>query len=150
MAKIIDFIKPKTMSDDANHVLIEKSFRIKQDDRFFSKIITKEETSGANSSSRVFYYGETSVAIPFVWEAQPGIPKHPLSENFLPPLTPPPSYYSNFSKSDTNKRRESSKANIFSCILPRFVACSRRKTHVSTPSSSPHLPHPPLRRRRGH
>ncbi|XP_061360708.1 uncharacterized protein LOC133304670 [Gastrolobium bilobum] len=118
------------LSNGANDFSVEKSFRIKQDDRFFSRLLAKE-TSVANSSSRVLYYGETSVAVPFIWEAQPGTPKHPLSETSLPPLTPPPSYYSN---SKYNNKRRNSKANMFSCFLPRF-ACSR-KTHVS-PSSSP-------------
>ncbi|RDY03285.1 hypothetical protein CR513_13143, partial [Mucuna pruriens] len=82
------------LNDGGNHVSIEKSFRIKEGDRFFSRLMSKE-TSMANSSSRVFYYGETSIAVPFMWEAQPGTPKHPSSETCLPPLTPPPSYYSN-------------------------------------------------------
>nr|XP_025609073.1 uncharacterized protein LOC112702308 isoform X2 [Arachis hypogaea]XP_025664026.1 uncharacterized protein LOC112762405 [Arachis hypogaea] len=57
------------MVSDGNSV--EKSFRIKQDDKFFSRLMSKE-TSMANSSSRVFYYGESSVAaVPFVWEEQP-------------------------------------------------------------------------------
>ncbi|ESW13701.1 hypothetical protein PHAVU_008G218400 [Phaseolus vulgaris] len=128
----------------ANHVSIEKSFRIKEDDRFFSRLMSKE-TSKANSSSRVFYYGETSIAVPFTWEAQPGTPKHPSSVTSLPPLTPPPSYYSN-SKS-SNKRRNS-KANIFSCILPRFMTGSRKdhgspaSSRSSSSSSSWSLVHP--------
>ncbi|TKY56938.1 hypothetical protein E2542_SST21384 [Spatholobus suberectus] len=118
------------LNDGANDVSIEKSFRIKEDDRFFSRLMSKE-TSMANSSSRVFYYGETSIAVPFMWEAQPGTPKHPSSETSLPPLTPPPSYYSN---SKSNNKRRKSKANIFSCILPRFIIRSR-KAHVSPTSS---------------
>ncbi|CAJ1971082.1 unnamed protein product [Sphenostylis stenocarpa] len=114
----------------ANHVSIEKSFRIKEDDRFFSRLMSKE-TSKANSSSRVFYYGETSIAVPFTWEAQPGTPKHPSSQTSLPPLTPPPSYYSN---SKSSSKRTNSKANIFSCIWPRFMTRSR-KDHGSPTSS---------------
>ncbi|BAT81054.1 uncharacterized protein LOC124830046 [Vigna umbellata] len=110
-------------------VSIEKSFRIKEDDRFFSRLLSKE-TSKANSSSRVFYYGETSIAVPFTWEAQPGTPKHPSSQTSLPPLTPPPSYYSN---SKTSNKR-TTKTNIFSCIFPRFIKPSRK--HQGSPSSS--------------
>ncbi|KAL5125496.1 hypothetical protein HKD37_02G005706 [Glycine soja] len=113
----------------ANHVSIEKSFRIKEDDRFFSRLMSKE-TSMANSSSRVFYYGETSIAVPFMWEAQPGTPKHPSSETCLPPLTPPPSYYSN---SKSKNKRRNSKSNIFSCFMPKFIVA--RKGHVSPTSS---------------
>ncbi|KAI4306528.1 hypothetical protein L6164_029798 [Bauhinia variegata] len=117
------------MSGTTDNLSAEKSFRIKQDDRFFSRLMSKE-TSMANASSRVMYYGESSVAVPFVWESQPGTPKHPLSETSLPPLTPPPSYYSN-SKSRT--KSSNSKSNLLSAILPLF-SCSR-KAHVS-PSSS--------------
>ncbi|XP_027368526.1 uncharacterized protein LOC113874503 [Abrus precatorius] len=119
------------LNDSANiHVSVEKSFRIQQDDGFFSRLMAKE-TSMANTSSRV-YYGGTSIAVPFMWEAQPGTPKHPSSETSLPPLTPPPSYYSN-SKSN-NKRRNSKVNNIFSCVLPRFSG-SRKGHHVSPTSS---------------
>lgn len=126
------------INDGINHLSIDKSFRIKQDDKFFLRLKSKEASSSANTSSRVMYYGETSIAIPFVWEAQPGTPKHPLSETSLPPLTPPPSYYSK--KSNTNKKRNS-KINIFSCILSRLVGTTTRKTtHASSTlsrSSSP-------------
>jgi len=117
------------INDGINHLSIDKSFRIKQDDEFFLRLKSKEASS-ANTSSRVMYYGETSIAIPFVWEAQPGTPKHPLSETSIPPLTPPPSYYSK--KSNTNNRN--SKINIFSCILSRLVG-SRKTTHASPTSS---------------
>ncbi|OIW02746.1 hypothetical protein TanjilG_29522 [Lupinus angustifolius] len=121
------------VSDGSNHLSVEKSFRIKEDDRFFSRLMSKE-TSMANTSSRVFYYRETSVAVPFIWEAQPGTPKHPLSETYLPPLTPPPSY---FPISKSLKRERNSKANIISCILPMFSSGSKKSTHhVSSPLSS--------------
>ncbi|CAL0307561.1 unnamed protein product [Lupinus luteus] len=125
------------VNDSSNPLSVEESFRIKQDDRFFSRLMSKE-TSMANTSSRVFYYGEKSVAVPFTWEAQPGTPKHPLSETSLPPLTPPPSYFSN-SKSLKNKHRNSkgSSSSIFSCIFPRFSGSGKSTTHVSSsPSSS--------------
>lgn len=120
------------LNDGSNHASIEKSFTIKEDDRFFSRLMSKE-TSMANTSSRVFYYGETSIAVPFMWEAQPGTPKHPSSETSLPPLTPPPSYYSN---SKSNNKRRNSKFNIFSCILPNFIGSSRKSNHVSPATSS--------------
>ncbi|XP_058746635.1 uncharacterized protein LOC131619564 [Vicia villosa] len=121
------------INDSINHLSLENSFRIKQDDRFLSRLKSKEASS-ANTSSRILYYGETSIAIPFVWEAQPGTPKHPLSQISILPLTPPPSFYSK--KSNTNKKRKS-KINVFSCILPRLVGS--RKTslpHASSTSSS--------------
>ncbi|CAL0320353.1 unnamed protein product [Lupinus luteus] len=123
-------------SDDANHFSAEKSFRIKQNDRFFTRLMAKEISNNANTSSRVLYYGETSLAVPFIWEAQPGTPKHPLLETSLPPLTPPPSYYSN-SKSISKSRRNYSKASIFfSRVFSRFGGGLRRKDHVSPSSIS--------------
>ncbi|KAK7276458.1 hypothetical protein RIF29_17597 [Crotalaria pallida] len=120
----------------SNNLSLEKSFRIKQDDRFFSRLMSKE-TSMANTSSRVFYYGETSVAVPFTWEAQPGTPKHPLCETSLPPLTPPPSYFSNSSKSLSKQRSSKANNNIFSCILPiRFSSGARMPSSPSSSSSS--------------
>ncbi|CAL0317611.1 unnamed protein product [Lupinus luteus] len=119
------------VSDGSYNLSVEKSFRIKEDDRFFSRLMSKE-TSMANTSSRIFYYGETSVAVPFIWEAQPGTPKHPLSETYLPPLTPPPSY---FPISKSLHRQRNSKTNIISCILPRFSG-SKKSANVSSPLSS--------------
>ncbi|KAI4302655.1 hypothetical protein MLD38_038376 [Melastoma candidum] len=68
------------------------SFRlIRSEDGFFSRLLSKE-TSLANPSFRV-YYGGIPGSIPFLWETQPGTPKHVLHNDPLPPLTPPPSYY---------------------------------------------------------
>ncbi|KAE9608040.1 hypothetical protein Lal_00003532 [Lupinus albus] len=122
-------------SDDSNHFSAEKSFRIKQNDRFFTRLMAKE-ISNANTSSRVLYYGETSLAVPFMWEAQPGTPKHPLSETSLPPLTPPPSYYSNSKSISKGRRNYNSRANLFfSRFLSRFgVGGLRRKDHHVSPS----------------
>lgn len=61
--------------------------QIKQDDKFFCRLLTKE-SSISNPSFRI------ALTVPFVWESQPGTPKHSLSQQSLPPLTPPPSYYS--------------------------------------------------------
>ncbi|QCD98690.1 hypothetical protein DEO72_LG6g3412 [Vigna unguiculata] len=110
------------------------SFRITKDDRFFSRLMAKEATT-PNSSSRIFYYGETSVAVPFTWEAQPGTPKHPLSHTSLPPLTPPPSYFSN---SHSAKGTTSKPNNIFSTIFPRILG--QRKSHHDSPPTSSRSP----------
>ncbi|KFK36929.1 hypothetical protein AALP_AA4G191000 [Arabis alpina] len=92
-----------------------------------SKIIVKE-SSQVNSSSRIYYYNGASV--PFLWETRPGTPKHDLfSESFrLPPLTPPPSYYSSSSLKQENKARTKQS---------RFVkTLFHGKQHVSRPSLS--------------
>ncbi|XP_031128450.1 uncharacterized protein LOC116030361 [Ipomoea triloba] len=73
-----------------NNNVREKSFRIRHDDlKLFSRFLSRQETSNR-------YYGDVSV--PFVWESQPGTPKHRFADSaaaLRPPLTPPPSYYSN-------------------------------------------------------
>ncbi|XVF82006.1 hypothetical protein PTKIN_Ptkin16aG0008200 [Pterospermum kingtungense] len=112
----------------------QKGLQIKQDDKFFSRLMSKE-TSMANSSSRV-YYGGASGAVPFMWESQPGTPKHPSSDTAIPPLTPPPSYHSSFRSKSMQKK--SMKPTFLSSILPRLMVStsSRKKTHASPSSSS--------------
>ncbi|KAI4338925.1 hypothetical protein MLD38_023930 [Melastoma candidum] len=69
------------------------SFRlIKTEDGFFSRLLSKETSSLANPSFLVYYDGIPG-SIPFLWETRPGTPKHVLHDEPLPPLTPPPSYY---------------------------------------------------------
>ncbi|KAL0844661.1 hypothetical protein Bca101_017907 [Brassica carinata] len=96
-----------------------------------SKIIVKESSLQVNSSSRIYYYGGASV--PFLWETRPGTPKHSLfSESFrLPPLTPPPSYYSSFSGNKLSKVRPKQ---------TRFVKTFfNGNHHVSRPGRLPRL-----------
>ncbi|VFQ99512.1 unnamed protein product [Cuscuta campestris] len=79
-----------------------------KNDKFFSRLLSKEEKSSANkeSSFRFFSCESSKSSIPFRWESQPGTPKHPLSAASLPPLTPPPSY--NSSSSPATARLKSS------------------------------------------
>ncbi|XP_021723385.1 uncharacterized protein LOC110690807 [Chenopodium quinoa] len=109
---------------------------IKEDEKF-SKLVTKE-SSISNPSFRV-YYGGNSVAVPFVWEAKPGTPKHTKhvdysKEENIPPLTPPPSYYLKQPKklpSNNGSKRFSSKIFLGS-LFPK----SLHKRQVSSASSS--------------
>lgn len=72
-------------------------FKKDHDDKHFSSVISKE-SSVANPSFRV-YYGDVPSAVPFVWETQPGTPKHNFCNNnnnnhpAAPTLRPPPSFY---------------------------------------------------------
>ncbi|XWS08343.1 hypothetical protein CRYUN_Cryun41cG0071500 [Craigia yunnanensis] len=119
------------MLSNSNHELQpQKGLQIKQDDKFFSRLMSKE-TSMANSSCRV-YYGGPSGAVPFMWELQPGTPKHPSCDTTLPPLTPPPSYHSSFKSKSMQKK--SMKQTLLSSIFPRLIS-TPRKNHAS-PSSS--------------
>ncbi|XP_058110572.1 uncharacterized protein LOC131253556 [Magnolia sinica] len=114
---------PPTSSD-----LPPKSLQIKQDDKFYGRLLSKE-SSIANPSFRV-YYGVASGAIPFMWESQPGTPKCSIPTTTLPPLTPPPSYHFKPKKKTTKKGNGS---NLLGTILPRLTL---RKAHVSPSSSS--------------
>lgn len=106
----------------------QKSLQIKQDDKFFSRLLSKE-SSMANPSLRV-YYGGVSVAVPFMWESQPGTPKCTFFENTLPPLTPPPSYYSYCNKKPIKKQ---SRSNLLRMLFSRI---NLKKTNTSTLTSS--------------
>ncbi|CAA3006722.1 Hypothetical predicted protein [Olea europaea subsp. europaea] len=110
----------------------QKSFRIKHDDeKFFSRLLSKE-TSKSNPSFRV-YYGDVSSAVPFVWETTPGTPKHTFSDNSTPPLTPPPSYYSN--KNINRSLSKHSRSKILYNLLKKMSL--KKVVHVgSSPSSS--------------
>lgn len=90
----------------------------------------------ANSSFRV-YYGGVSVAVPFMWESQPGTPKYSFGETTLPPLTPPPSYYSNSEQKPIKTRY--SKFNLFSF---RFSRINPKKTNNGAASFSTLSPTP--------
>jgi hypothetical protein len=65
--------------------------RIKQDGKFYERLLTKE--SSGNSLSFRYYWAEPG-SVPFVWETQPGTPKDiaALAAGALPAITPPPSY----------------------------------------------------------
>ncbi|KAF9684833.1 hypothetical protein SADUNF_Sadunf04G0159700 [Salix dunnii] len=108
--------------------LPQKALQIKLDDRFFSRLMSKEN-SMANPSFRV-YHGGVSVAIPFVWESQPGTPKHTFCEKIPPPLTPPPSYYTNSSKKPTKKHPRS---NLLRLLFP---GNNLWKTNVSSSATN--------------
>lgn len=129
-------------------VTAEKPLNIKEDDKFFSRLMSKE-TSMANSSCRV-YYGEAG-AVPFTWESQPGTPKHPFSHSSIPPLTPPPSYSS--SSNSTSKSKSMLKiskpklftapttttttsAVFFSALLLRKKTAHVKSSSLSSSSSS--------------
>ncbi|KAG6603545.1 hypothetical protein SDJN02_03456, partial [Cucurbita argyrosperma subsp. argyrosperma] len=89
-----------------------KSLQFKHNDKFFSKLLTRE-SSRANHSSRI-YYGGLAGAVPFVWESQPGTPLHRFSDDLTPPLTPPPSYFSHsLQKPPKNRSKSLSLFHIF-------------------------------------
>ncbi|XP_057489741.1 uncharacterized protein LOC130775639 [Actinidia eriantha] len=108
--------------------------QIEQDEKFFSRVLSKE-SSKAEPSFRVLYYGGSSGAIPFMWESQPGTPKHPLSHTSLPPLTPPPSYQSTTTPKTKSVQKSRSRTKFLSTLFPRFP--SKKIKYVSPSLSSP-------------
>ncbi|CAM8969742.1 unnamed protein product [Rhodiola kirilowii] len=72
-----------------------QSLQICEDDKFLSKLLSRER-SITGSSGRAAYYTGISGSVPFIWETQPGTPRTltVVSCNKTPPvLTPPPAYY---------------------------------------------------------
>ncbi|XVF37439.1 hypothetical protein REPUB_Repub20aG0007800 [Reevesia pubescens] len=108
-----------------------KTLQIKQDDKFFSRILSKEN-SVANPSFRV-YYGGVSGAVPFMWESQPGTPKYTFSDKSLPPLTPPPSYYS---KSNSKPIKKQSRSGLLHALFLKMISLKITNLVPSSPSSS--------------
>ncbi|XP_042400694.1 uncharacterized protein LOC121990656 [Zingiber officinale] len=99
------------------------------DDDLCSRLLSKHDSAG-NPSFRVLYYGVASGAVPFLWESQPGTPKHTSSAAALPPLTPPPSYFNRTGSKLVDEKP--SKSRFIHAVLPKL---SFRKAHIS-PSSS--------------
>nr|KYP72971.1 hypothetical protein KK1_005576 [Cajanus cajan] len=93
------------------------------------------------------YHGCDSASVPFVWESQPGTPKVRFKENSLPPLTPPPSYFQNATKTTIKaKNKNSPKASFLQTIFPKRATrkgapppqsrSSNFLSYSSSPSSS--------------
>lgn len=105
---------------------------IKQDDKFFSRLLSKESTGKGESSFRYYYCGGSSGSIPFVWESQPGTPKHKFSDISLPPLTPPPSYQT---KVQLKSLQKQSKSNFFLSIFPKISSITSPSVSSACSSS---------------
>ncbi|MCD7454910.1 hypothetical protein HAX54_026505 [Datura stramonium] len=120
----------------------QKSFPIKHEDtKFFSNKL-ESNNKLAIPSFRIYYGDNVPSSVPFIWESQPGTPKHELSQisHYLPPLTPPPSYYSNNINTDKQipTRKNSSRSKLFHTLIKKLT--NPKKPHyVSCPSSSSSL-----------
>ncbi|KAK7294827.1 hypothetical protein RJT34_17724 [Clitoria ternatea] len=103
--------------------------QIKQDDKFFCRLLSKE-SSMSNPSFR-----NMAVSVPFVWESQPGTPKYTFSDTTLPPLTPPPSYFVNsITKNKPVKTHSRSKLLLLS-LFPKLSSLKKTMMSPSSPSS---------------
>ncbi|KAH7654030.1 hypothetical protein IHE45_19G118000 [Dioscorea alata] len=104
-----------------------KDLQINEDDKFFSKLLSKE-SSLANQSFRVTVPG----SVPFMWESQPGKSKYTNLTTPLLPLTPPPSYYT---KAESKViKKESSKSRLLKAMLHSFTF-ERKSSMPSSPSA---------------
>ncbi|KAI3800015.1 hypothetical protein L1987_35321 [Smallanthus sonchifolius] len=95
-------------------------------------------SNGVGESFRVLYYGSASAgSVPFMWESQPGTPKHALTESSLPPLTPPPSYHQLTQKYNSSMQvinhQSSKRSGFFGTI---FFYSSRKRNMATAPPSS--------------
>ncbi|CAO2195102.1 unnamed protein product [Urochloa humidicola] len=74
----------------------QSPLRIRQDGKFYERLLTKESSAAAGGNLSFRYYWAEPGAVPFVWESQPGTPKDAAAGGggggALPAITPPPSY----------------------------------------------------------
>ncbi|XP_074581365.1 uncharacterized protein LOC141837892 [Curcuma longa] len=98
----------------------------KEDGKFQGRLLSKE-TSLADPSFRVYYSVAAAGSVPFLWESRPGTPKHTSSAAALPPLTPPPSYFSSPCRARTRStNKPGSKYSFLS--LPKLLALKKAAT----------------------
>ncbi|KAG8380944.1 hypothetical protein BUALT_Bualt06G0069200 [Buddleja alternifolia] len=134
-----------------------KMLNVGHDDKLFSRLLSKEKYNSSKqgeASFRVLYYGGAAGSVPFLWESQPGTPKHKFNDNPLPPLTPPPSYQ--FSpQANLQKKNYSRNSKVFNSIFSRVPSKKSNASPLFSPSSSSSfsssysLPSTPFNSRKG-
>ncbi|KAL3653409.1 hypothetical protein CASFOL_003090 [Castilleja foliolosa] len=130
---------------------------IDEDNKFFSRFLSKEKYNSSkqgDSSFRVLYYAGSAGSVPFLWESQPGTPKHTFNNNPPPPLTPPPSYQSSPRANPLLHKKNSKNSKIINSIFQKNP--SKKTNNANSPlhsssssssfSSSYSLPSTPARK----
>ncbi|TYH81744.1 hypothetical protein ES332_D02G006200v1 [Gossypium tomentosum] len=103
------------------------------DSKFFAKLLSKQYSMGRNHSFRV-YHGGASGSVPFTWESRPGTPKHAFAgTSLVPPLTPPPSYYT---KSNTKPVKKNSRSGLLNALFWKMVLRLKKANVVPSSSST--------------
>ncbi|KAL5806769.1 hypothetical protein ACOSQ4_029502 [Xanthoceras sorbifolium] len=114
--------------------LVQNSLQIKQEEKFYSRILSKLENSMSNPSFRFHNYEGKPGAVPFLWESQPGTPKCSFNEtSLLPPLTPPPSYY--YFNSNEKPIKKTSSSRLLHVLFSKMIT-NHKKSNSSVSSSS--------------
>ncbi|KAG8053374.1 hypothetical protein GUJ93_ZPchr0001g30815 [Zizania palustris] len=121
----------------ANGAKEEAPLQLKQGSKL-SKLLSRE-SSVASPSFRVYYGVASAGSVPFLWESQPGTPKNAISNTALPPLTPPPSYYTAGAKEAASQKGSGGgrKYGILRSILflPKIRLRKARPSSISPTSS---------------
>jgi hypothetical protein len=106
---------------------------------FSSRILSRDRSSVANASFRV-YYSLGAGTVPFLWESKPGTPKSSVTpasaaaRTTVPPISPPPSYQQSVSQSKANKTKFRRRPVASWPPVSWIIGCLRR----SPPSSPTH------------
>ncbi|KAL9661550.1 hypothetical protein QQ045_026374 [Rhodiola kirilowii] len=122
-------------------------FQFRHSDKFLSKLLSKESEPIGNTRNPSFrvYYNDSISSVPFNWETTPGTPKHALfgddaSRVVVPPLTPPPSFFSNCSGSRSGRSgsRKLLEGFFMRCRIKSAIAhmSPLRYLPASSPSSN--------------
>ncbi|CAM8889183.1 unnamed protein product [Rhodiola kirilowii] len=146
-----------TVADKVDHPLSRRHRSqtwFRHSDKFLSKLLSKESEPIGNTRNPSFrvYYNDSISSVPFNWETTPGTPKHALfgddaSRVVVPPLTPPPSFFSNGSGSRSGRSgsRKLLEGFFMRCRIKsaiphvshlRYVPSSPSSNSVSSESSS--------------
>ncbi|XVF70004.1 hypothetical protein PTKIN_Ptkin11bG0126800 [Pterospermum kingtungense] len=97
--------------DHENSIVEEKPNSLFEvDQSFMKKILARNSFVG--ESTRMFHT-QNVASVPFVWEIQPGTPKHPQIDHIMPPITPPPAMQSQILE----------KPSVTSTTAPTTMSC---------------------------
>ncbi|KAG2669846.1 hypothetical protein I3760_14G054000 [Carya illinoinensis] len=119
-----------------------KSPQTKQKEgRFFSKLHPTTTKFSKPKSLEDYHGGESaSASVPFMWESRPGTPKvkylNKEATPTLPPLTPPPSYYSSSPTKRPATRKNSRPCTLLHAIFPKRNNASKPRLPSLSPASS--------------
>lgn len=108
---------------------------------FSSRILSRDRSSVANASFRVYYNSLGAGNVPFLWESKPGTPKSSVTPasaaaSAVPPISPPPSYLQSVSQSKAKKklRRRSASWPPGGWIIGWLNLNVRRRSPPSSPT----------------